>query len=101
VASPRSFLFSIFDLRRASLVRGVLLGVVAFAVSLRLGGFPDITALHHSEWQAGPVAMASWSMVETVRCAGRKWTFYYAGVLILLYTELMILAMGVVLFFYP
>jgi hypothetical protein len=101
VASHRAFPFSIIDLRRPSLVRGIVLAVGAFAVSLRLGGFPDITALHHSEWQAAPVAMASWSMVETGRCAGRKWTLYYAGVLILLYTELMILAMGVVLFFFP
>ena len=31
-------------------------------------------------------------MVETVRCLGRRWSLYHAGVLILLYTELMILA---------
>jgi hypothetical protein len=32
-------------------------------------------------------------MVETARCLERRWSLYHAGVLILLYTELMILAM--------
>jgi hypothetical protein len=32
-------------------------------------------------------------MVETARCLGRRWSLYHAGVLILLYSELMILAM--------
>jgi hypothetical protein len=37
-------------------------------------------------------------MVETARCLCRRWSLYHAGVLILLYSELMILAM--VLFFW-
>jgi hypothetical protein len=37
-------------------------------------------------------------MIETARCLGRKWSLYHAGVLILLYSELMILAMA--LFFW-
>jgi hypothetical protein len=32
-------------------------------------------------------------MVETLRCLHHKWDLYHAGVLIMLYTELMILAM--------
>jgi hypothetical protein len=32
-------------------------------------------------------------MVETARCLSRRWSLYHAGVLILLYSELMILAM--------
>ena len=40
-------------------------------------------------------------MMETTRCLGRKWTLYHAGVLILLYTALMILAMSIFLFFFP
>lgn len=32
-------------------------------------------------------------MVETARCLERRWSLYHAGVLILLYTELMILTM--------
>jgi len=30
-------------------------------------------------------------MVETTRCLGRRWSFYHAGVIVLLYAELMIL----------
>jgi|SRR5215472_8389541 len=90
-----------FHIRRRSLPRGILLAVAAFLLSLRLGGFPDINALHLSHWQAVPVAMAVWSMVETLRCAERTWSLYYAGVLIMLYSELMILMMAVFLFFYP
>jgi len=75
--------------------------VVAFAGSLRLGGFPDINALHSSPWQIFAALVAFWGMVETARCLGRRWDLYYAGVLLLLYTDLMILAIAVVLFLYP
>lgn len=92
---------SIFRLRRSSLVRAIFLSLLAFAISLRLAGFPDITALHSSPWQLVPVLLASCGMLETVRCLPRHWNLYYAGVLILLYSELMILAMAVFLFFYP
>jgi hypothetical protein len=40
-------------------------------------------------------------MAETARCLQRKWSFYHAGVLILLYTDLMILAGIVVLLAVP
>ena len=92
---------SIFYLRQRSLARGIVLGVCAFAISLRLGGFPDITALHLSHWQVVPGLMIGWSIVETLRCADRTWSLHYAGVLMLLYSEMMILCMAVFLFFYP
>jgi CO dehydrogenase/acetyl-CoA synthase gamma subunit (corrinoid Fe-S protein) len=82
-----------FRLRQRSLLRGVLLALGAFAVSLRLAGFPNIQNLHGSPWQILPVPIACWAMVETARCLERRWSLYHAGVLILLYTELMILAM--------
>ena len=40
-------------------------------------------------------------MIETARCLGRKWSLYHAGVLILLYSELMILALVIFLCIYP
>jgi hypothetical protein len=82
-----------FQLRQRSLLRGILLSVGAFAASLRLAGFPYIENLHGSHWQIVAVPFACWGMVETARCLGRRWSLYHAGVLILLYTELMILAM--------
>lgn len=92
---------SIFRLRQRSLVRGVLLSLFAFAASLRLAGFPDINALHGSNWQILIVPMACWGMIDTARCLGRRWSLYHAGVLILLYSELMILALVVFLCVYP
>lgn len=73
----------------------------AFLLSLRLGGFPNINALHASQWQIISALIAFWAMVETARCLGRRWTLYHAGVLLLLCTDLMILAMAMVLFLYP
>ena len=89
------------QLRRRSLVRGIVLSLGAMAGSLRLAGFPDVTHLHASAWQFLPVAAAAWGMVDTARCMGRTWSLYHGGVLILLYSELMILAMAVFLWVYP
>jgi len=69
-----------------------LLSLGAFLASLRLAGFPYIEKLHGSRWQLLAVPFACWGMVETVRCLRNKWDLYHAGVMIMLYTELMILA---------
>lgn len=83
----------LFRIRDRSLARGVLLSLGAFVASLRLAGFPYIEKLHGSRWQILAVPFACWGMVETVRCLHKKWDFYHAGVILLLYSELMILAM--------
>ncbi|HEY1648862.1 MAG TPA: permease [Terracidiphilus sp.] len=83
---------SIFRLRHRSLARGVLLSMGAFAASLLLAGFPHIDNIHGSPWQTAPLVAAVWGMAETARCLRRKWSIYHAGVLILLYSDLMILA---------
>lgn len=88
---------SIFHLRRPSLLRAIVLSLGAFFSSLRLAGFPCIQNLHGSRWQILAMFVAAWGMVETARCLQRKWSLYHAGVLILLYADLMILAAIVVL----
>jgi hypothetical protein len=88
-------------LHRRSLVRGIALSLGAMMGSLRLAGFPDVTHLHASPWQFLAVSAAVLGMVETARCMGRTWSLYHAGVLILLYSELMILAMVIFLWLYP
>lgn len=70
----------------------MLLSLGAFAASLRLAGFPNIDNLHGSHWQFLALLVAAWGMAETARCLRREWSLYHAGVLILLYTDLMILA---------
>jgi CO dehydrogenase/acetyl-CoA synthase gamma subunit (corrinoid Fe-S protein) len=83
---------SIFRLRQKSLPRAVTLSLGAFLASLRFAGFPNIDNLHASHWQILALFVAAWGMAETARCHRRKWSPYHAGVLILLYSDLMILA---------
>lgn len=83
---------SILYLRQKSLARGLVLSVGAFLLALRLAGFPDIHKLHGSHWQFAALVFAAWGMVDTARCLQRRWSLYHAGVLILLYADLMILA---------
>jgi len=92
---------SIFRLRQKSLARAILLSVGAFAASLLLAGFPRIENLHGSHWQILALVIAAWGMAETARCLQRKWSFYHAGILLLLYSDLMILAAIVVLLAVP
>ena len=92
---------SVFRLKKRSLVRGTVLALAAFVLSLKLGGFPDIKALHSSPWQIVAALLAFWGMLETARCLERRWTLYHLAVLLLLYTDLMILAMAALLFLYP
>jgi hypothetical protein len=91
----------LFQLRKKCLVRGVGLALCAFAASLLLAGFPHIANLHGSPWQALTMLAAGWGLGETARCIRRRWCFYHAGVIILLYSELMILVLTVFLTFYP
>ena len=88
---------SIFRLRQRSLARGVLLSVGAFVASLLLAGFPHIENIRSSQWQFLPLIAAAWGMAETARCLRRRWSMYHAGVLILLYSDLLILAVIVAL----
>jgi CO dehydrogenase/acetyl-CoA synthase gamma subunit (corrinoid Fe-S protein) len=89
--------FTIFHLRHKSLVRAIILSLGAFLASLRLAGFPYIENLHGSHWQILALLVAAWGMAETARCLQRRWNLYHAGVMILLYANLMILAAIVVL----
>jgi len=92
---------SIFDPRRRSLARGILLALSALAATMRLAGFPAPGAPHPSNWQFVPLLLAACAMVDTFRCLGRTWSLHHAGVLILLYSELMILTLVLVLLIYP
>lgn len=83
---------SIFRLRRKSLPRGIILSVGSFLLALRLAGFPYIQNLHGSNWEFLALALAAWGMGETARCLQRRWSLYHAGVILLLYSDLMILA---------
>jgi hypothetical protein len=91
---------TIFRLRQKSLVRALILSLGAFIASLLLAGFPHIENLHGSHWQIVALLVAAWGMAETARCMRRKWNLYHAGIMLLLYAELIILAMIVFLVAY-
>lgn len=86
-------LLTLVRLRRPSLPRALLLTQGAFFASLLLAGFPRIDRLHSSPWQIACLLCAACGMAETARCLEPRWSLRHAGVLILLYTDLIILAM--------
>ncbi len=71
----------------------MILTLGAFVASLHLAGFPHIENLHGSRWQWATLLVSAWGTLETLRCLQRKWSLYHAGILLLLYTDMMILAM--------
>lgn len=91
----------LFHLRQKCLVRGVAIALCALVCSLLLAGFPHIATLHGSPFQVLTMFAAGWGMGETARCIRRRWSLYHAGVILLLYSELMILIMTGFLTFYP
>lgn len=93
--------FSIFRLRQKSLIRAITLSLGAFLASLLLAGFPHVEKLRGSRWQIVLLIVEAWGMGETARCLHRKWDLYHAGILLLLYADLMILAMIVFMVGYP
>ncbi len=98
MAIPR---LNLLRLRRRSLARAILLALAPLAVSLRLAGFPDVAALHATRWQWLAAPFVCWAMLETFRCLNPRWNLYHAGILILLYSELMILVLVLFLGVYP
>lgn len=81
-------------------MRGIVLSLAAFIASLLLAGFPHIENLHGSPWQVAALILGAWGMAETGRCMRNKWSMYSAGVLILLYSDLVILMLIVFLVAY-
>lgn len=82
-------------------MRGIALSLAAFTGSLLLAGFPHIENLHGSPWHIASLLIAAWGMAETGRCLRGKWSLYHAGVLLLLYSDLIILTLIVFLVAYP
>ena len=48
-----------------------------------------------------PAAGAVLGTFETSRCLRRRWSFYHGGVLLLLYADVLVLALIVFLLLYP
>jgi F0F1-type ATP synthase assembly protein I len=90
--------YAVFNIRARSLVRGVVLMVASLVLAFAMGGFSNV---HGSLWMAVPVALAAWATWETTRCLQRRWSFYHGGVLLILYADVLVLALVVFLMLYP
>lgn len=77
-----------FHLRQRSLARGTLLALTSFVAGFAFSGFP---ALRPNPWLLLPLLLCALGAVETARCMQKRWNFYHGAVLLLLYTDLMIL----------
>ena len=87
----------IFNPRSHSLLRAnfLVFGSLVFAILLA-----QPPHLHATLWLLLPTLGALAGTVDTARCIQRRWSFYHAGVLLCLYTDLLILTLiGFFLFF--
>lgn len=89
---------AVFNIRARSLLRGTVLVMGSLILSLFLAGFPEV---HPSPALILPTALALYGTWETIRCLRRKWNFYHGGVLLLLYADVLVLALIVFLLLYP
>ncbi len=67
-------------------------------LALACVGFPNV---HATAWMLIPAAGALLGTVETTRCLKRQWSFYHGGVMILLYADILVLAVVFFLLLYP
>lgn len=87
-----------FDIQRKSLLRGSVLVLGSLFAALRLANFPHNRA---TLWLILPVLIAAAGTWDTIRCMQRRWSFYHGGVLLLIYMDIMSMAMILFLLLYP
>jgi hypothetical protein len=87
-----------FNLRARSLVRGTILVLGSLVMAFLLSDFPNVRP---SLKMLVPAALALYGTYDTARCLRLRWSFYHGGVLLLLYMDVMALAMIFFLLLYP
>jgi hypothetical protein len=87
-----------FDLRRKSLLRGSVLVLGSLYSAFRLADFPQNRATLLIVF---PFLIAGTGTWDTVRCMQPRWGFYHGGVILLLFMDIMALAMILFLLCYP
>lgn len=91
-------LYAVFNIRAKSLVRATVVVLASLVLAMVWAGFPDI---HGSLLLVLPACTATYGTWETTRCLRRRWSFYHGGVMLLLYTDVLVLALIVFLLLYP
>ena len=89
---------NLFHLRRHSLVRGTLFVLLSLAAAILLSDFPHNRA---TPLLIFPAVFAILGTADTTRCLQRRWSFYHAGVILLIYMDLMVLSMILFFLLYP
>jgi hypothetical protein len=89
---------AVFNLRAKSLVRGSALVLGSLLLSFLWSGFPEDRPTLKLILPACVALYGTW---ETLRCLRLRWSFYHGGVLLLLYMDIMALAMIFFLLLYP
>lgn len=87
-----------FNLRARSLARGIILVLGSLAMAFVMSGFPNARP---SLELLLPAFLALYGTYDTARCLQLRWSFYHGGVLLLLYMDVMALAMIFFLLLYP
>jgi len=79
-------------------LRGTILVLGGLILSFLLSGFPNTRP---SIFLLVPTFLALYGTYDTVRCLRLRWSLYHGRVLVLLYMDLMALAMIFFLLLYP
>lgn len=87
-----------FNPRQSSLPRGSLLVLLSLGAAVLLSNFPHNRA---TLALSIPAIFAVAGTAETIRCMKPRWSLYHAGVLLLIYMDIMALTIIVFLFLYP
>jgi len=88
----------VVNLRKKSLLRGTVLVLGSLVLAFIWAGYPET----HSEPRLLlPTIAAFAGTVDTLRCLRMRWSFYHAGVMLLIYMDIMALAMILFLLLYP
>jgi len=88
----------IFNFRRHSLLRGNLLVLGSFFISVLLSDFPNNRP---TLLLILPAFAAIVGTGETARCMRRRWDYYHAGVILCIYMDLMAVIMILFFLIYP
>lgn len=88
----------LLNLRRKSLLRGSLLVLGSLVLAFFWAGFPEA---HANPGLILPALTAFAGTLDTMRCLRLQWSFYHGGVILLLYMDIMVMAMILFLLLYP
>jgi hypothetical protein len=86
------------NLRRKSLLRGTVLVLGSLVLAIAWAGYPEARP---NPGLILPAVLAFLGTLDTMRCLRLRWSFYHGGVIVLLYMDIMALAMILFLLIYP